>query len=103
MFPLRAVSINMPLLPELLPRPRDCEICGLPTPSAPASATIPPTPANARRTLIARTRLIHGQGSAFQIFAVEEGDGLGGVGLGGHFDEPEAARAASVPILHDVH
>src|SRR5262249_10164629 len=56
--------------------------------------------AAAARALFARTRFIDGQGTALQVFAVEDFDRLLGFGVARHGDEGETAGFSGEPVLH---
>ena len=67
-----------------------------------AAAAITTTAAAATwRTRFARTRFVHGQGPAFDGFAVKFGDRFLRVGLIAHRDKGEAARFAGKFVLHE--
>jgi hypothetical protein len=68
------------------------------TSAAAVTASAAPAPAS----LFSRPGFIHGQSAALPIFAIQGGDGSFGGFLGIHRGEGEAARAASLPIHHDV-
>src|SRR5439155_10285080 len=70
------------------------------TTTATAAAAV--TTTAARRTLFARASLIHGQGAAFPILAIQRLDGGLGAFLGVHGNESEAPGPAGFSIHHDI-
>ena len=71
------------------------------TTTAAATAVTAAAP-TAAAALFARTRFVDSQGATFEVLAVEHGDGFSCILLRGHFDEPETARFAGGPVLHDI-
>jgi hypothetical protein len=65
------------------------------------AAAIATTAAPAWRTRFPRTRFVHGQGPAFNRFAIKLRDGFLRVGLIAHCDKGEAARFAGKLVLHE--
>ena len=53
-------------------------------------------------TRFTRLRLIHREGTAFELFAVEPLDGRFGCLALGHFDKPEAFGAPGVTVGNDI-
>src|SRR5439155_8277814 len=68
--------------------------------AVPTAATAVPTAATTAPPLFARAGLVHRQGPAAKHRAVQGRDGR--VRAVTHFHEPEAARPARFPVLHDL-
>ena len=73
--------------------------------AAVVSAAAPASEAatGAGRELRLRLRLVDDERTPLHLVLVELGDGLLGLGVGGHLDEPESARPAGGHVAHDAH
>jgi len=69
--------------------------------AATAGPTGPVTTPEAAGALLAGPGLIHRQGAAAELFAVQSGDGRLRLGLARHLHKPEAARLAAELVLDD--
>jgi len=65
-------------------------------PAAAVTTAAPPA------SLFSRPGFVHGQSAALPIFAIQSRDGSFGAFLGIHRGEGEPARAASLPIHHEI-
>jgi hypothetical protein len=86
-------SSELPVFSALVPTRTTAAV------STPATAIAITTPASETTALIARSGLVDGHATAFEIFAIQFCNGFLSFGIVSHFHEAKSTRSASEFIL----